>query len=50
LIQREIQDPLAMLLLSGEIRDRDTVVVDTGPEGLTLRVKDRAEAEESVAG
>jgi ATP-dependent Clp protease ATP-binding subunit ClpB len=50
LLQREIQDPLAMLLLSGDVRDGDTVVVDAGPEGLTLRVQAREDAEESVAG
>ncbi len=30
LIQHEIQDPLAMLLLSGEVREGDTVVVEAG--------------------
>jgi ATP-dependent Clp protease ATP-binding subunit ClpB len=44
LIQHEIQDPLAMLLLSGEVRDGDTVAVEAGADGLTLRVKDREEA------
>jgi ATP-dependent Clp protease ATP-binding subunit ClpA len=28
LIQREIQDPLALKLLSGDIHDGDTVTVD----------------------
>ena len=45
LIQREIQDPLAMLLLSGEVHDGDTVVVEAGPDGLTSRVEARADAE-----
>ena len=40
-IQREIQDPLALLLLSGDIRDGDTVVLDAGPDGLTPRVEPR---------
>ncbi|MBA3738948.1 MAG: AAA family ATPase, partial [Actinobacteria bacterium] len=44
LIQHEIQDPLAMLLLSGEVRDGDTVVAEADGDGLTLRVKERAEA------
>ena len=44
LIQHEIQDPLAMLLLSGEVREGDTVVVEAGADGLTLRVKDAREA------
>jgi ATP-dependent Clp protease ATP-binding subunit ClpB len=47
LIQHEIQDPLAMLLLSGEVREGDTVAVEAGADGLTLRVKDR---EEMAAG
>jgi ATP-dependent Clp protease ATP-binding subunit ClpB len=47
LIQHEIQDPLAMLLLSGEVREGDTVAVEAGADGLTLRVKDR---EETTAG
>ncbi|HET9671725.1 MAG TPA: ATP-dependent chaperone ClpB [Actinomycetota bacterium] len=36
LIQREIQDPLALQLLSGEVRDGDTVVVDVGEGGLVV--------------
>jgi ATP-dependent Clp protease ATP-binding subunit ClpB len=44
LIQREIQDPLALLLLSGEVREGDTVVVDAGPDGLTLRAAEREPA------
>ncbi len=44
LIQHEIQDPLAMLLLSGEVREGDTVVADAAADGLTLRVKEREEA------
>ena len=38
-----------MLLLSGDVHDGDTVVVGAGPEGLTLRVQAREDAEESVA-
>jgi ATP-dependent Clp protease ATP-binding subunit ClpB len=44
LIQHEIQDPLAMLLLSGEVREGDTVVVETGAAGLALRVQEREDA------
>jgi ATP-dependent Clp protease ATP-binding subunit ClpB len=38
LIQREVQDPLAMKLLAGEIHDGDTVRVDTGDDGLVFSV------------
>ncbi|MFA5787065.1 MAG: ATP-dependent chaperone ClpB [Actinomycetota bacterium] len=37
LIQKEIQDRLAMELLKGEITEGDTVKVDAGPEGLEFR-------------
>jgi ATP-dependent Clp protease ATP-binding subunit ClpB len=43
LIQHEIQDPLAMLMLSGEVREGDTVVAEAGGDGLTLRVEERAQ-------
>ncbi len=33
-IQRELQDPLAMKILSGEFHPGDTIQVDRGPEGL----------------
>jgi ATP-dependent Clp protease ATP-binding subunit ClpB len=36
LIQRELQDPLAMLLLSGQLRDGDTVRVDAADGALVL--------------
>jgi ATP-dependent Clp protease ATP-binding subunit ClpB len=39
LIQRELQDPLAMKLLSGEIAGGDTVVVDAEDGALTLRAR-----------
>ena len=45
LIQREIQDPLALLLLSGEVHDGDTVVADAGEDGVVLRPGERAAAE-----
>jgi ATP-dependent Clp protease ATP-binding subunit ClpB len=37
-IQRELQDPLALRLLSGEFEEGDTISVDRGPEGLTFSV------------
>ena len=37
-IQREIQDPLAVKLLSGEIGEGDTVLVDADDESLTIGV------------
>ena len=36
LIQREVQDPLAMKLLAGELHDGDTVTVDAGDTGLVF--------------
>jgi ATP-dependent Clp protease ATP-binding subunit ClpB len=38
LIQREVQDPLAMKLLSGELHDGDTVEIATGNGGLAFSV------------
>jgi ATP-dependent Clp protease ATP-binding subunit ClpB len=35
-IQRELQDPLALKLLSGEITDGQTVKVDAADGGLTM--------------
>ena len=35
-IQRALQDPLAELLLSGEVKDGDTVAVSAGAEGLII--------------
>ena len=37
LIQREVQDPLALRLLSGEIHEGGTVVVEADGDELTLR-------------
>lgn len=37
LIQRNIENPLAMKLLSGEFIEGDTIVVDRGQEGLVFR-------------
>ena len=36
-IQREVQDPLALKVLSGEFHDGNTVLVDHGPQGLTFQ-------------
>jgi ATP-dependent Clp protease ATP-binding subunit ClpB len=35
-IQRELQDPLAMKVLAGEFKPGDHVLVDLGPDGLTM--------------
>jgi len=35
-IQRDLQDPLAEMILAGEVRDGETVSVDAGSEGLIL--------------
>ncbi len=37
-IQREVQDPLALKVISGEVTEGDTVVVSKGPEGLEFEV------------
>ena len=41
LIQREIQDPLAMKLLAGEIRDGDLLTIDASVDGLSFRATSR---------
>jgi ATP-dependent Clp protease ATP-binding subunit ClpB len=38
LIQREIQDPLALKLLSGDIHDGDTIEIDAGDGGLVFGI------------
>ena len=43
-IQRQIQDPLALKMLAGEIHDGDTVEVDAVGDGLTFRVLEPASA------
>jgi ATP-dependent Clp protease ATP-binding subunit ClpB len=35
-IQRTLQDPLAQMLLGGEVLDGTTVTVSAGPEGLMI--------------
>jgi ATP-dependent Clp protease ATP-binding subunit ClpB len=39
-IQRELQDPLALKILSGDFHEGDTVRVERGPEGLTFSVSE----------
>ena len=39
LIQREIQDPLALQLLKGEIKDGDAIEVDAAKDGETFAFK-----------
>jgi len=35
-IQRALQDPLAGMLLAGDVKDGDTVLVSAGPDGLII--------------
>ena len=42
-IQRELQDPLALRILSGEFHEGDLIRVDRGPEGLTFTALVQAE-------
>jgi ATP-dependent Clp protease ATP-binding subunit ClpB len=37
-IQRELQDPLALKILSGEFDEGDTIIVERGPDGLNFSV------------
>jgi ATP-dependent Clp protease ATP-binding subunit ClpB len=48
-IQRSLQNPLAELILKGEVRDGDTVSVGSGAEGLTLRPIHAGENEAAAA-
>ncbi|MEZ5765396.1 MAG: ATP-dependent chaperone ClpB [Xanthobacteraceae bacterium] len=45
-IQRSVQDPLAEMILAGEIKDDETVKVDVGPDGLTFNGQLSATARE----
>ena len=49
LIQREVQDPLAMRLLSGEVREGDTVVVDAHGDALVFRTTPAVAVAEQAA-
>jgi ATP-dependent Clp protease ATP-binding subunit ClpB len=44
LIQKEVQDPLAKMLLAGEVVEGARVVVERGDEGLDFRVAEQATA------
>ena len=44
LIQREVQDALAMRLLSGELIEGDEVEIDRGPDGLVFTRRERTPA------
>jgi ATP-dependent Clp protease ATP-binding subunit ClpB len=46
-IQREMLDPLALHILSGEFHEGDTIRVDRGPDGLTFTPVARVEAVEA---
>ena len=46
IIQRQLQDPLALLLLQGSVQEGDCVAVDVGAQGLTLTPEP---AQESLA-
>jgi ATP-dependent Clp protease ATP-binding subunit ClpB len=46
-IQRELQDPLALHILSGDFHDGDTIRVDRGPDGLTFTPVAQAEVVEA---
>ena len=36
-IQKEVQDPLAELILSGSVKDGDEVMITTGDDGLVIK-------------
>ena len=44
MIQKSLQDPLAELILSGKIKDGDTVKVSAGKQGLTFNGQAIAQA------
>ncbi|HSB03348.1 MAG TPA: ATP-dependent Clp protease ATP-binding subunit, partial [Anaerolineales bacterium] len=48
-IQRELQDPLALKILSGDFHEGDTILVDRGPDGLTFSVSEPVREGEGVA-
>lgn len=45
-IQRELQDPLALKILSGDFHEGETIRVDRGPDGLTFTPVAEAQAVE----
>ena len=48
-IQRELQDPLALKILSGDFKEGDTIVVDRGPESLVFSTTEPVAQGELVA-
>jgi len=48
-IQKAVQDPLAQLILKGEIKDGDPVAVSAGVNGLTLNGVSFAESEDALS-
>jgi ATP-dependent Clp protease ATP-binding subunit ClpB len=48
-IQKAVQDPLAQLILRGEIKDGDPVAVSAGANGLTLNGVSFAETEDALS-
>jgi ATP-dependent Clp protease ATP-binding subunit ClpB len=48
-IARLVVDPLARLLLTGEVKDGDVVAVDGGKDGLAFRVAARKKKEDAAA-
>jgi ATP-dependent Clp protease ATP-binding subunit ClpB len=47
-IQRFVQDPLAEMMLAGDVRDNSTVKISTGKDGLTFNGKTVNTADEDV--
>ena len=43
-IEQYVESPLANLLLKGEFKEGDTIVVDSGPEGLIFGTPERIAA------
>jgi ATP-dependent Clp protease ATP-binding subunit ClpB len=48
-IQRELQNPLATMILKGEVADGDTVQVSSAASGLTIRRKEKSSGRRSAA-
>ncbi len=36
MIQKHVQDPLAQMILSGQVKDGETITVTAGPSGLMI--------------
>ena len=48
MIQRFVQDPLAEMMLAGDVRDDSTVKISTGKHGLTFNGKTVNTTDEDV--